>query len=87
MTAPSNKPFPFRLEFPPELPITARVEEITAAIGAHPVVILAGETGSGKTTQARIHRRVCSAVTSMQVPQFILEDCAERQAAKRASWW
>lgn len=51
MTAPSNKPFPFRLEFPPELPITARVEEITAAIQANQVVILAGETGSGKTTQ------------------------------------
>jgi ATP-dependent helicase HrpA len=43
--------FPFRLEFPPELPISARAEEITAAIQAHPVIILAGETGSGKTTQ------------------------------------
>jgi ATP-dependent helicase HrpA len=43
--------FPFRLEFPPELPISARAEEITAAIQAHQVVILAGETGSGKTTQ------------------------------------
>ena len=51
MTPPSNKPFPFRLEFPPELPITVRVEEITAAIQANQVVILAGETGSGKTTQ------------------------------------
>jgi ATP-dependent helicase HrpA len=49
--APSNKPFPFRLEFPPELPITSRVEEITQAIQNHAVVILAGETGSGKTTQ------------------------------------
>ena len=47
----SNKPFPFRLEFPPELPISARAEEITAAIQASQVVILAGETGSGKTTQ------------------------------------
>jgi ATP-dependent helicase HrpA len=45
------KPFPFRLEFPPELPISSRAEEITAAIQAHQVVILAGETGSGKTTQ------------------------------------
>jgi ATP-dependent helicase HrpA len=45
------KPFPFRLEFPPELPISARAEEITATIQAHQVVILAGETGSGKTTQ------------------------------------
>ncbi len=47
----SAKPFSFRLEFPPELPISVRAEEITAAIGAHQVVILAGETGSGKTTQ------------------------------------
>ena len=46
------QPIRYRLEFPPELPITARVEEITVAIGAHQVVILAGETGSGKTTQS-----------------------------------
>jgi len=45
------KSFPFRLEFPPELPISARAEEIVATIQAHPVTILAGETGSGKTTQ------------------------------------
>jgi ATP-dependent helicase HrpA len=47
----SNHPIRFRLEFPPELPISARAEEITAALGAHQVIILAGETGSGKTTQ------------------------------------
>src|SRR4051812_28769441 len=47
----SHQPFPFRLEFPPELPISVRAEEITAAIGASQVIILAGETGSGKTTQ------------------------------------
>jgi ATP-dependent helicase HrpA len=47
----SAKSFPFRLEFPPELPISSRAEEITAAIQEHGVVILAGETGSGKTTQ------------------------------------
>ncbi len=46
-----SKPFSFRLEFPPELPISARAEEIVATIQAHPAVILAGETGSGKTTQ------------------------------------
>ncbi|MEY4940080.1 MAG: hypothetical protein RIQ93_1815 [Verrucomicrobiota bacterium] len=52
LSAPSSRPlFPFRLEFPPELPISARAEEITAAIQANQVVILAGETGSGKTTQ------------------------------------
>ncbi|MDF9833557.1 ATP-dependent helicase HrpA [Ereboglobus sp. PH5-5] len=47
----SQPPFPFRLEFPPELPISARADEITAAIAQNQVVILAGETGSGKTTQ------------------------------------
>ncbi|MBI4291416.1 MAG: ATP-dependent RNA helicase HrpA [Betaproteobacteria bacterium] len=40
-----------RPEFPPELPICARRDEIAAAIACHPVVIVCGETGSGKTTQ------------------------------------
>ena len=40
-----------RLVFDPELPVNARREEIAAAIAAHPVVIVCGETGSGKTTQ------------------------------------
>ncbi|MCF7688312.1 MAG: DUF3418 domain-containing protein [Cephaloticoccus sp.] len=51
MSKPPSKPFSFRLEFPPELPISVRAEEIVAMIQEHPVVILAGETGSGKTTQ------------------------------------
>ncbi|MEW5707793.1 MAG: ATP-dependent RNA helicase HrpA [Pseudomonadota bacterium] len=37
--------------FPPELPVSQKREEIAAAIAAHPVVIVCGETGSGKTTQ------------------------------------
>lgn len=49
--SPPNPSFPFRIEFPAELPISSRADEITAAIAAHQVVILAGETGSGKTTQ------------------------------------
>ena len=48
---PDPKAFPFRLEFPPELPISARAEDITSAIEKNQVIILAGETGSGKTTQ------------------------------------
>jgi ATP-dependent helicase HrpA len=35
----------------PDLPITARVVDLANAIDAHQVVIVAGETGSGKTTQ------------------------------------
>ena len=40
-----------RISYPPDLPITARKDEIVAAIRANQVVVLAGETGSGKTTQ------------------------------------
>ena len=39
------------ITFPEPLPVSARREEIARAIGAHPVVIVCGETGSGKTTQ------------------------------------
>ena len=40
-----------RIRFDPALPINARRDEIRAAIERHPVVIVCGETGSGKTTQ------------------------------------
>jgi len=39
------------LSYPPQLPITARKDDILAAIRGRQVVIVAGETGSGKTTQ------------------------------------
>ncbi|HEX8936313.1 MAG TPA: ATP-dependent RNA helicase HrpA, partial [Pseudonocardiaceae bacterium] len=37
--------------YPAQLPVSARREDIAAAIRDHQVVIVAGETGSGKTTQ------------------------------------
>lgn len=37
--------------YPPELPVTQRRDDIAEAIRDHQVVIVAGETGSGKTTQ------------------------------------
>ena len=40
-----------RIHFPAELPVSARRDDIAEAIRAHQVVIVAGETGSGKTTQ------------------------------------
>src|SRR5256885_357262 len=40
-----------RPEFPPELPISAKREEIAEAISSYQAVIVCGETGSGKTTQ------------------------------------
>jgi ATP-dependent helicase HrpA len=38
-------------EYPLELPVSARRDEISAAIQKNQVVIVCGETGSGKTTQ------------------------------------
>jgi ATP-dependent helicase HrpA len=39
------------LTFPENLPVSARRDDITAALNVHQVVIVCGETGSGKTTQ------------------------------------
>jgi len=39
------------IEFPPALPVSGRRDEIARAIARHQVVIVSGETGSGKTTQ------------------------------------
>jgi ATP-dependent helicase HrpA len=41
----------FSIRYPEDLPISARRSEIIAAIRSHQVVVVAGETGSGKTTQ------------------------------------
>ncbi len=39
------------ITYPEALPVTQRRDDIAAAIASHQVVIVAGETGSGKTTQ------------------------------------
>ncbi|MEX8516971.1 MAG: ATP-dependent RNA helicase HrpA [Leptothrix sp. (in: b-proteobacteria)] len=39
------------IEFPEALPVSARREEIARAMREHQVIIVCGETGSGKTTQ------------------------------------
>jgi ATP-dependent helicase HrpA len=47
---PPRHPLPL-VSFPEELPVSARREEIAAALQANQVIIVSGETGSGKTTQ------------------------------------
>ncbi|CAM8657131.1 HrpA HrpA-like helicases [Comamonadaceae bacterium] len=42
---------PLQIEFPESLPVSGKRDEIMDAIAAHQVVIVCGETGSGKTTQ------------------------------------
>jgi ATP-dependent helicase HrpA len=39
------------VRYPPDLPVSERRDDIMAAIRDHQVVVVAGETGSGKTTQ------------------------------------
>ena len=48
VTSPNPRP---TIEFPEDLPVSARRDDIMSAIQAHQVVIVCGETGSGKTTQ------------------------------------
>ncbi|WP_291052362.1 ATP-dependent RNA helicase HrpA, partial [Herbiconiux sp.] len=45
------RPAPLTIVFPPELPVSQKKDDIARAIRDHQVVIVAGETGSGKTTQ------------------------------------
>ncbi|WP_160164460.1 ATP-dependent RNA helicase HrpA [Pedosphaera parvula] len=40
-----------RIDYPPSLPISASRNEIVTAIRSNQVIVIAGETGSGKTTQ------------------------------------
>jgi ATP-dependent helicase HrpA len=47
----SANPTPLQIDFPEGLPVSARRDEIMAAMDQHQVIIVCGETGSGKTTQ------------------------------------
>ncbi|WP_346799220.1 ATP-dependent RNA helicase HrpA [Halomonas sp. Bachu 37] len=42
---------PVTLNYPPDLPVVERRQDILKALEQHQVVVVAGETGSGKTTQ------------------------------------
>jgi ATP-dependent helicase HrpA len=50
VTEPANL-IPLQIDFPEGLPVSARRDEIMAAMDQHQVIIVCGETGSGKTTQ------------------------------------
>ena len=47
----SESPPFLHIDFPESLPVSGKRDEIAAAIASHQVVIVCGETGSGKTTQ------------------------------------
>ena len=73
--------------YPAELPVSQRREEIAAAISGHQVVIVAGETGSGKTTQLpkiclELGRGVLGQIGHTQPRRLAARTVAERIAAE-----
>jgi ATP-dependent helicase HrpA len=50
-TSPGSALAGIQIHYPDELPVSQRRDDIAAAIRDHQVVVVAGETGSGKTTQ------------------------------------
>ncbi len=51
MNLPTPNPALPPIRFPESLPVSARRDEIAQALAEHQVVVVCGETGSGKTTQ------------------------------------
>src|SRR5690349_838020 len=75
------------IAYQPELPVSQRKDEIAAAIRDHQVVIVAGETGSGKTTQLpkiclELGRGVTGQIGHTQPRRIAARTVAERIAAE-----
>jgi ATP-dependent helicase HrpA len=73
------------VSYPPELPVSQRKDEIAAAIRDNQVVIVAGETGSGKTTQlpkicVELGRGVTGQIGHTQPRRIAARTVAERIA-------
>ena len=71
------------VSYPPELPVSARHDELLETIRDHQVVVVAGETGSGKTTQIpklclELGRGVRGAIAHTQPRRIAARTVAER---------
>jgi ATP-dependent helicase HrpA len=78
---------PAAITYPAELPVSQRRDEIAAAIRDHQVVIIAGETGSGKTTQLpkvclELGRGVTGQIGHTQPRRIAARTVADRIAAE-----
>jgi ATP-dependent helicase HrpA len=76
-----------RITYPAELPVSQRKDEIARAIRDHQVVIIAGETGSGKTTQIpkiclELGRGINGQIGHTQPRRIAARSVAERIAAE-----
>jgi len=77
------------VSYPSDLPITARKDDILAAVRDHQVVVIAGETGSGKTTQLpkiclELGRGVRGTIGHTQPRRIAARTVAERISAELA---
>jgi len=76
-----------RPSYPEELPVSAKREDIMATIRDHQVVVVAGETGSGKTTQLpkiclELGRGVAGQIGHTQPRRIAARSVAARIAAE-----
>lgn len=77
------------INYPMELPVAAKKDDIKAAIAANQVVIIAGETGSGKTTQIpkiclELGRGVAGTIGHTQPRRLAARSVADRIAEELA---
>src|SRR3954462_3248467 len=70
------------ITYPPELPVRAAREELARAIRDHQVVIVAGATGSGKTTQLP---KICLELGRERIGHTQPRRIAARSIAERIS--
>ncbi|MGC2005350.1 ATP-dependent RNA helicase HrpA, partial [Trebonia sp.] len=78
------------ISYPAELPVSQRRDDIAQAIGDHQVVIVAGETGSGKTTQLpkiclELGRGVTGQIGHTQPRRIAARTVAERIAEETST--